>query len=87
MIYVVVFTFSPKGGTAYEQAGTARLSILLLSQPAFQLVPQITENTRTEKNYPLPGKKKKKNLWFVLEKVNKSEIHRETQNNSKQNGK
>lgn len=90
VIYVVVFTFSPQGGTATEQAGTARLSILHLSQAAFQLVPQTTQkNPSMEKRRPPSKKKEKKRnlqrICFVWEKVNKSEIHRETQNNTKQN--
>lgn len=91
VIYVVVFTFSPQGGTATEQAGTARLSILHLSQAAFQLVPQTTQkNPFMEKKTPSLQKKKRKErnlqrICFVWEKVYKSEIHRETQNNTKQN--
>lgn len=44
------------------------------------------KTTRTEKNDSLLVKvKEEKNLCFVCEKVNKSEIHSEAQNNSKQN--
>lgn len=38
------FTFSPQGGTATKQAGTARRGILLLSGAAFWLVPKTTQN-------------------------------------------
>lgn len=91
MIYVVVFAFSPQGGTAAEQAGTARLSILHLSQSAFQLVPQTTQkNPSREKKDPLPPKKERERGIYSVsvlygKKVNKSEIHREAQNNTKQN--
>lgn len=52
------------GETATEQAGTARLTILLLSQAAFQLVPQITQNNPyIGKNTPvLPPKMKRIHL-------------------------
>lgn len=55
VIYVVVFTSSPRGGTATKRAGTARLSILVLSQSAFQLVSQRTQNNPCRgKNDPHP---------------------------------
>lgn len=38
---------------------TARLSILLLSQPAFQLVPQKTQNSLCREKWPLLPKKRK----------------------------
>lgn len=83
MIYVVVFTFSPQGQTATEQAGTARLSILLLSQQPFQLVPQTTQNKlyRENDSLLLRGKKGRKNLFCMrLTKVRYMEGNKTTAN-------
>lgn len=51
LIYVVVFTYTPEGGAAAEQAATARLSILHLSLAAFQLVPLLQNKSKAQNNW------------------------------------